>query len=259
MPIKLIATDLDNTLLRRDKTISDYTVGVFKRCRESGILIAFATSRSEFASQRFSARIKPDVFVSNGGSLVRVGETVIYSAPIPLDVTHAIIASCAANPNIKEIAVETANGYFNSQPIDPTWSGWIDYSHRQVVDFAMPIDYGEVYKISVYASEVDDVLETVSKHDDMDVLCWTGEDWYQIKRVDVNKAAGLEHVARHLGISLADIVAFGDDVNDLEMLEKCGTGVVVANAIDEVKAVADYVCGDCDDDGVARWIEEGLL
>jgi hydroxymethylpyrimidine pyrophosphatase-like HAD family hydrolase len=52
---------------------------------------------------------------------------------------------------------------------------------------------------------------------------------------------------------------FGDDWNDIELLRECGVGGAVANAIDVCKAAADRICGDCDDDGVARWIEENIL
>jgi len=62
-----------------------------------------------------------------------------------------------------------------------------------------------------------------------------------------------------LGISLADIVSFGDDLNDREMLQICGTGVAVSNAIQEVKEVADEVTLSNDEDGVAVWIEKHIL
>ena len=60
-------------------------------------------------------------------------------------------------------------------------------------------------------------------------------------------------------VSLNEVAAFGDDRNDIEMLRICGIKVAVTNALDEVKAVADYVCGDCDEDGVAKWLEEYVL
>ena len=53
--------------------------------------------------------------------------------------------------------------------------------------------------------------------------------------------------------------AFGDDVNDVEMVRNCGTGVAVDNAIDAVKAAAKYACGNNEDDGVAKWLEQHIL
>jgi len=55
------------------------------------------------------------------------------------------------------------------------------------------------------------------------------------------------------------MLAFGDDWNDIELLRNCGTGIAVANALNEAKAVADYVCASNDEDGVAKWLEEYVL
>lgn len=72
--------------------------------------------------------------------------------------------------------------------------------------------------------------------------------WNAIKRLSTN-----------FEVSSADIAAFGDDYNDIEMLQNCGIGVAVANALDEAKAAANFVCGSNDEDGVARWLEENVL
>ena len=66
-------------------------------------------------------------------------------------------------------------------------------------------------------------------------------------------------MAKLLNISLSEIVSFGDDCNDLEMLQICGTGVAVSNAVAEVKTAADCVTLSNDEDGVADWIEKNIL
>ena len=70
------------------------------------------------------------------------------------------------------------------------------------------------------------------------------------------KRNAVAEIARHFAVSLADVVAFGDDYNDIEMLRDCGTGVAVGNAISDVKAVADYIIDSNDEYGVAKWLEE---
>ena len=60
-------------------------------------------------------------------------------------------------------------------------------------------------------------------------------------------------------ISVGSFVAFGDDVNDIDMVQYCGIGVAVSNAIGAVKAVADHICDTKDRDSVAKWIEENVL
>lgn len=62
-----------------------------------------------------------------------------------------------------------------------------------------------------------------------------------------------------MNITLNEIVSFGDDINDMEMLQTCGTGVAVSNAVADVKAVADCVTLSNDEDGVADWIEKNIL
>jgi len=76
---------------------------------------------------------------------------------------------------------------------------------------------------------------------------------------DATKWTGVLAVAKHWGIAIENIAAFGDDYNDVEMLAKAGFGVAVANGIDEAKATARYVCGTNDEDGPARWLEEYVL
>jgi hydroxymethylpyrimidine pyrophosphatase-like HAD family hydrolase len=75
----------------------------------------------------------------------------------------------------------------------------------------------------------------------------------------MSKAAGkqmaVHEVAEHFGIALTNVIAFGDDHNDVDMLRECGIGVAVSNAITEAKAVADYICDSNENDGVARWLE----
>lgn len=79
------------------------------------------------------------------------------------------------------------------------------------------------------------------------------------QHINARKETALTAVMEQLNVSPNEVAAFGDDRNDIEMLRICGVKVAVANALDEVKAVADYVCGDCDEDGVARWLEENVL
>ena len=76
---------------------------------------------------------------------------------------------------------------------------------------------------------------------------------------EATKLNALIAVERALNITTNEIVAFGDDYSDVDWLSYCVNSVAVANAIDEVKAVANYVCGDCDDDGVAKWLEENVI
>ena len=74
-----------------------------------------------------------------------------------------------------------------------------------------------------------------------------------------SKYRAIEFLAEQYHVDIEDIVAFGDDYNDMEMIERCGNGIAVGNALEIVKGVADQVCESNQNDGVARWIERNLL
>jgi hydroxymethylpyrimidine pyrophosphatase-like HAD family hydrolase len=66
-------------------------------------------------------------------------------------------------------------------------------------------------------------------------------------------------LAKIWNIEPSEIAAFGDDLNDIDLLRYAGYGVAMENALDEVKAVADYICDTNDNDGVAKWLEDNML
>ena len=79
-PCKLLLFDLDGTLLRSDKSISERTLSALKQCRKRGILIGVSTSRSEQNSMTFLNELMPDILISSGGALVKNGTEYIYKA-----------------------------------------------------------------------------------------------------------------------------------------------------------------------------------
>jgi len=254
----MIVTDLDDTLLRRDKGISGYTKSVFEHCRTKGILIAFATARMEKAAERFGRQITPDIFISNMGALARQGSKVFYKATMPAHIVSALIQKCLDDPQILQITLQSDKGYFNSQPV-VAMPGWEDYSHSITTDFSQPVEYGDVYKITVRVEDSQSLKAIAEGFPMIDATGFSGDSWYAFHVCGASKEKALFAVVAALDILIKDVIAFGDDTSDIGMLRGTGIGVAVQNAIPEVKAVADCICGDCDEDGVARWIEENIL
>jgi len=256
--IKLIAVDLDHTLLRLDKSISEYTKSVFERVREEGILIAFVTARARKSSERFCRQIEPHIFVANSGALVRIGDTIVYSAPMSKSDESGLLKRFTTHPGIEQIGLETVADYYSSKSFDPSWGSYEDYAHAIVTDFTVQKDFGDVYKISVLAKDANVPKSIADDFPDISFVSYREENWHTFRTTMALKEIGLSEVCKACGISLENVVAFGDDLNDIGMLKAAGIGVAVGNALPEVKAAADYVCGDCDDDGVACWIESML-
>ena len=76
-----------------------------------------------------------------------------------------------------------------------------------------------------------------------------GEHWHQITHKPASKFNAVSYLSNMTGVALSDILSFGDDFNDIEMLEKCGIGVAVENAVADAKKAADFVCDTNDNDG----------
>ena len=258
MNIKMIATDLDHTLLRTDKTISDYTANILHTCKSQGIKIVIATARAESECILYEKILTPDAIITNRGANIRVSGKTIYSAVMDSETTNKILQKCTQHPDVKHITVFTEKGYFANikrEDFDPRWG---DYNPEMYNDFAQGMLY-DTYKITVNIlnSAAADTFEAFFPM--VDLVRYTGDPWVSFTKKHVNKWEGVKQVAAHFGIDTNNITAFGDDFSDIEMLRECGTGVAVLNAIDEVKAVADHICDHHDADGVARWIEENIL
>ncbi|MCO7125887.1 HAD family hydrolase [Sporolactobacillus shoreicorticis] len=110
-------------------------------------------------------------------------------------------------------------------------------------------------KLSVACADATALKPMMKKYPGLNFYANSGENWYQIMHKNATKLGGISFVAGRLKLNAANIVAFGDDHNDLEMLKKCGIGMVVSNGIEKVRKTADFVCEKNEDDGVARWLE----
>lgn len=253
--IKMIVTDLDNTLLHSDKTISDYTVEVLMRCRKKGFKVIFATARSAQAASKFIERFTPDVFIGYGGALISNKEEIIRRFDIPANTAYDLILKCLNTPEISSIyAINETAALTN----DKEFASQEETSHYKYTDFLTGIK-SRYLKISVISRSQSAVEKIASQFPMCDMLRYTGENLYRFANKEAVKWNAVKALSKHFGIHAGDILAFGDDLNDLEMIRECGIGVAVMNAVPEVKSAANYICAANDDDGVAQWIENHIL
>lgn len=253
--IRLIAMDLDNTLLRTDKSISRYTLDVLRRCRERRIAIAIATARSTQASARVARHVELDARIVYGGALALHGDEVVARFDLPTDTCRRLIDRLMRDPEVGAVyAINESIALTNDVEMSKT----TDFTHYRLTDFSERSEQ-RFLKVSARIRTAEAFRRISGEFPDLDALRYTGEDLCRFSSRDATKWPALRAVCEHMGISAGQVAAFGDDLIDLEMLRECGVGVAVGNAVDEVKAVAKGVCGSNDEDGVARWIEAHLL
>lgn len=252
--ISIILSDLDGTLFRNDKSISDFTKETIKRAQAKGILFGICTSRAKVNAQKFLDGIKPDILITNGGGMVYLRDKKIYNCEFTVEEIRKLI-DAAFEVFGKDIMISADNEhalYSNSREElgDKFWT-YNDFSDFQESCMKMCIASLDKKKVEKVAS--------VIGLDEIDYLPFSDIPWYKLSKKAATKEKAIEELCRHLNITSSKIAAFGDDFNDVGMLTLCGKGVAMENAIAEVKEAADEVCASNENDGVPRWIEKNLL
>jgi len=250
----MIVTDLDGTLLRTDKTISEYTKAVLSRCRIAGVKVVYATGRGSSAEQI----APPELFdgrIYMNGAVAKVDDKAVYYHLIPYKTARPILTAC--NERGMKIASENGSAHYSNFAVSDLWPYITNY---KIVDFSRhDVDAEKIYMPNPTPEDVSFIEQLLP------------DDLYFVAIADINGALGLimhkdatkanaaAALAKLWGIPMSEVAAFGDDYNDAEMMRECGIGVAVTNAVPEIKAASNYLCGDCDEDGVARWIEGNIL
>ncbi|CDM67539.1 Hypothetical protein CM240_0372 [Clostridium bornimense] len=253
--IKLIITDLDFTLLHTDKSISEYSKNIFRKCSEYGIKTAIATARYKIGAEKYINILKPDFEITTDGAMVYHDGELIYGCGFSLDTTNHIIGEIRNISTTLKITVATDIGVFwNSHNISES-----PKLYKAIYnDYSKPIN-NCAYKIVAELPDKKTALNIANKFPDCKLICYRGENLYGFINKNAGKVQAIKSLANYLNIDLSNIIAFGDDFNDVEMLKQCGYGIAVSNAIEEVLNIADYITDNNDEDGVAKFIEKNIF
>ncbi len=246
--IKAIIVDLDRTLLRTDKSLSPYTISVLKECKARGIKVMAATARPERSITEYDKAIDFDAVTVMNGAKVMVGDKVITYG-IPEELAEEMLAKVCERKGLL-FSVETGEILYARDHIP-------EFEYTRHTEFPKLPTGETAYKILVSG---DGAAEFVKEHLSEGLHCTVANGYLvQVMSKDAKKKNGVEVMLNAFGFSAEEAVYFGDDYDDMESMQFCGTGVAVNNAIPEVKAIADEIAGSNDEDGVARWMETRIL
>ncbi len=271
--IRLIAFDLDETLLNAEKILTARNRTALERAADKGILIVPTTGRllkgipaeiRDFPFLRYAVTI-------NGAAVfdVTTGEN-LYSAEIPLDDAIEIMSYLDQFPIIYDCYQDNTGWMTRTMWEQAEVFAPNAYYVRSIRTNRAPVpDLKEflkergnsVQKIQLFA--LDPVLRTTLLQEiprrfaNLAVSSSVTRN-VEINHKDANKGAALLALASHLGLDRSQVMAFGDGLNDVSMIRAAGIGVAMQNAVEEVKAAADLITGSCEDSGVAQTIEKIL-
>lgn len=257
MAYNIVFFDIDGTLLTKEHHIPASTRASIRQLQESGVKVAIATGRSPFHLESIATELGIDTYISFNGSYVVAEGKVVYENALTKEALaklgeiagrydHPLVylseAECFASKENHPHVIES----FHSLKLAPPLSAadfWREKSIYQAFLYCRPHEE-ENYQ------EILSAVSVVRWHDlVMDILPLHG-----------SKARGIEALLSHLGIPASEAVAFGDGLNDREMLSFVGMGVAMGNACDEVKSCAKLVTKEVHDGGIAHGLKQlGLL
>ncbi|MEO3946854.1 Cof-type HAD-IIB family hydrolase [Gorillibacterium sp. CAU 1737] len=240
---KLIALDMDGTVLNEDTQISEENRKWIHRAIEHGVTVMFATGRGLQSVQPYVQELGlvSPMIASNGGE--------VWEAPGLLKTRHTM------DPEWIRELVELArkhDTWFWGYAVEGLFN-----KERWVEDLGSVewLKFGYYYEDAEVLKTIQEELQTSGRYE----LTNSHPFNIEVNPYGVSKESGLREVCELLGITLADCIAMGDSRNDLKMIRAAGLGVAMGNAQEEIKAAADYITLHHNEDGVAHVIRKFLF
>lgn len=264
--IRLVATDLDGTLLNQEWKISPRNIQAIRQAVENGVKVTLATGRMAVATRRYAHELGLDVpIITYHGALVEqaISGEVLYRKVVPVElaaeiVEHLLMKGIHTQIFIKDrVFVRKANAYSD------------EYGKIS----SLKVEEADVYKLLQKEPEG---LEKILCIGEVDVLKKVEDElkeiygeklhftsskanFFDMVHPEVNKGTALKALSDQWEIQADEVMALGDSINDKEMITFAGIGVAMENAHPEIKKIANHITSSNREDGVAKAIEKFVL
>ena len=268
MKVKLVAFDLDGTLLNEHAEITENTKKAIQRLADCGVIVTIATGRVFMSAAYFAHQLGINVpLITCDGALVKESDTGFehYHKKVALDLAKEI----ALFGDEHDVYLRYYIG--DVMYVDRNWE------HASMISQRLRIEAKRVDSLYEFVEEeptLISITEPADKfnryysqmyeqfHTRLTLTRFTasaGASGLGIIHPEASKGKALAVLADHLGVSKSEIMAFGDDLNDIGLFEGAGFRVAMGNADVKVKDLSDYICGTNREDGVAQAIDQLII
>ena len=261
---RLIAVDLDDTLLEPDLTLTEAVHEAVRAVESIGVRFTFATGRMFRSAKPFALSLGLDIpLITYQGALVKnalTGEEFLYR-PLPLDLAREIVAHIHTLGYHQNAYLDDHLYMEHDTPEGRRYSAIADVQPELVGDLLKVLDKPPT-KLLTIADELllNRLMEELQpKYAGRIHISKSKPYFLEFSHPEATKGHALQALAEYYGIRREEVIAIGDSYNDLEMLEYAGLGVMVANAREELKAAADYVTSAPNGAGVVEVIDRFVL
>lgn len=264
---KLIAFDMDGTLLNSEKKITPSTAEAVHRAMAQGIYVVFNTGRCMAELREYFSVLDVPYINSVSGALVldRQTQQTVYSNALPVDIVSRILEIAAPEDIMIHLLIQQSivqkdkipqmdryhMGVYRSM-YEKVTDKWDDLSARYQADpFPVP-------KVNLYHTSPEARTRTRQKilAQNLSVEMIDAESTsLEISAKGLDKGIGLEKLCSYLHLSMSEVVVVGDADNDAEAMKKAGLSIAMGNANDRIKSIADTIVNDNDHDGCKEALE----
>ncbi|THF83478.1 Cof-type HAD-IIB family hydrolase [Cohnella fermenti] len=252
MAYKIAFFDIDGTLVDEEKRIPADTIDAIRRLKERGIEPVIATGRAPYFFKELAEEAGIESFVSLNGAYVKYKGQDLYESQIPPEVLEKLVA--LAQKNKHELVFEGKEAYFSTAPDHPAVFEAV--ASLRVTHPEADADFWKkagIYQVFLHCESHEEHLYP-AELPELRFVRW------HAKALDVlptagSKAEGIQALLDSLGIKPEEAIAFGDGLNDKEMLQLVGLGIAMGNSHKELLPYADYVTTNVDEGGVKNGLE----
>lgn len=240
--LKLIALDMDGTLLNHENGISEGNKAAISEAKKQGIHVVISTGRTIMTCRELVEPLKLSSYViTTNGSEIWDSDFVLVERQL---------LGCDHIQQMLDLG-NTHNTSFWAASVNKVWRDEIpeDITKHEWLKFGFDIQDDEIRE---------KVLEELRKNTGLEISNSSPTN-IEVNAVGINKAAALVKVTQRLGLTMENVIAMGDSLNDIAMISEAGVGVAMGNAQDIVKETADWVTDTNVEDGVAKAIRYWVL
>ncbi|HNR04197.1 MAG TPA: Cof-type HAD-IIB family hydrolase [Bacillota bacterium] len=268
---KMLVTDMDYTLLNKEKRVSDRNREALRRAMEKGVHMVVATGRIYTSARIYAKLLGLDTpIIASNGALIKDASKTIFRDILSQDTVREMLRLCHKYGIYCHFFTE--NTIYSEKLINVSlrYTEWNKYMGEEDQVKIRIVDDGE----EIIEAAKSEVLKAVVFDDDdekiqklRDGIMETGivsvsqsmKHNLEVMNKGVTKGNAVRILAQLYGINREEVIAIGDNENDISMIEYAGLGIAMGNAEECLKRAADHVTGDYQEDGVAEAIEKFIL
>lgn len=246
----IISFDLDMTLLDHGTwTIPDSALAALNQLRKNHIIV-LATGRDmdAYYSRPFTDMVKPDAIIHMNGTKITVGDKLIYEHYMEQELLKNVMEYAEKYGHSIGVTIGDDDFYIHPEKVvEHDRNRWNECG-RNFKDPKELITLG--VRTLAYIGDEKGAREIEAHFPELKLLMFAGRCGADVVEKKASKAQGLIRLCEHYKIPVEHTFAFGDSMNDYEIVEQAGTGIAMGNALPELKKVADYVTSSVDQDGI---------